>query len=101
MSPCPKGDFVGSEIAGPRSTGLQLLRCLDLWCNRADNGPRHFLLYCEDVFQHAIIAFRPDVTASQRVDQQIGHADTFRRFADATLKHIPNAELSADLPDVR
>jgi hypothetical protein len=74
MCPRPKGHFVSAEMAGARAGSLQLLGSLDLWCDRGDNGSGYLFLHCEDVFQHAVIAFRPDVIAGQRVDQLAGHA---------------------------
>ena len=38
MGPRPKGDFVGTEIVGAASSGLRLLRRLDLWRDRGHDG---------------------------------------------------------------
>src|SRR5262245_36763846 len=101
MSPRPNGDFVSAEIAGARSTGLQSLGSLDLWCDRGDDGSCYLFLYCKDVLQHAVVALRPDVIAGQCVDELRRHANPVRRPADAALQHIANAEVPADLPDIR
>src|SRR5215468_8583374 len=101
MSPRLNGHFVSAEIAGARSAGLRSLGSLDLRCDRGDNGSCYLLLYCKDVLQHAVVALRPDVIAGQRVDQLAGHTYPVRRPADAALQYIANAEILADLPDVR
>src|SRR5215470_19621217 len=101
MSPCLNGNFVSAEIAGARSGSLQSLGTLDLWCDRGDDGSCYLLLYCKDVLQDAIVALRPDVAASQCVDQLPGHTYPIRRLAYAAFQHIANAEVPADLPDAR
>src|SRR6516162_7626881 len=101
MSPRLNRHFVGAEIAGAQSAGLQSLGTLDLWCDRGDDGAGQFLLHREDVLQHAVVALRPDVIAGQRVDQLAGDTDPVRRPAYAAFQHIANAEVPADLPDVR
>src|SRR5262245_38062330 len=101
MSPRLNGDFVSTEIAWAASGNFQLLGSLDLWCNRGNNCSRYLLLYCKDVLQHAVVALRPDVAASQCVDKLGSHTNPIRRPADAALQHIAHAEVPADLPDVR
>src|SRR5215471_15175326 len=100
MSPRLNGDFVGAEIAGARSAGLQSLGALDLRCDRGDNGLCYLLLYCKDVLQHAVVALRPDVIAGQRVDQLAGYAYPVRRLAYAAFKDIADTKFLADLMDV-
>src|SRR5215510_1062486 len=100
MSHCPKRDFVSAEIARVPSGGLQSLGTLDLWCDRGDDGAGQFLLYREDVLQHAVVALRPNVVAGQCVDELGGHTNPIRRLADAPFQHVSDAEFSADLADI-
>ena len=100
MSPRPKGDLVGGEIAGAPPGGLQLLRGIDLRRDGAHDGPCYLLLHLEDVFKHAVVAFRPDVIAGQCVDQLAAHANPVRRFADAAFQHVADAQFPADLPGI-
>src|SRR5262245_13140568 len=97
MSPRLNGDFVGAEIAGARSAGLQSLGALDLRCDRGDNGSCYLLLYCKDVLQHAIVALRPDVIAGQRVDQLAGDTYPIGRLAYTAFQHVADAKVLADL----
>src|SRR5215468_10913508 len=99
MNPRLNGHFVSAEIAGARSAGLQSLGTLDLWCDRDDDGSCYLLLYCKDVLQHAVVALRPDVIASQRVDQLAGHTYPIGRFTHAAFQHVADAKFLADLLD--
>ena len=100
MRPRQKTDFVGTEIVGASSGRLRLLRRFDLWRNHGHNGLRHFLLYREDVLQHAVVALGPDVVAGKRVNKLASHTNPIRRLPDAALQHIADAEFAADLPDI-
>src|SRR5262245_1928398 len=100
MGPCSKSEFVCTEIGGPSSTGLRLLHGLYLGRDLSHDRPCHLLLHLENVLQNAVVAFRPDVIASWRVDELTGHPDPIGQLADAALQHVADAELPTDLPDV-
>src|ERR1700730_6579545 len=100
MRPRQKTDFVGAEIVGASSGRFRLLRRFDLWRNHGHNGLRHFLLYRENVLQHAVVALGPKLVAGKGVNELTGHTNPIRRLADAALQHIAHAEVTADLADV-
>ena len=65
-----------------------------------DDTTRHLLLYCEDILEHAIIFFSPDMRAAQGVDQLRRYAHLTVGPSDAALDDITNAEVPSDRPDI-
>src|SRR5262245_30827797 len=100
MDPSPHRDFVGTEVNGVAASGLRSLSRLNLRFDSGNDGSSNLLLYREDVFKHAIVAFRPDVIAGERVDQLASDTNSVRRPADAPLKHVADAKFLAHLLDV-
>src|SRR5262245_40275392 len=100
MSPRLNGDFVGGEIARVPPSGPRLLGRLDLWGNCADDSLCQLPLQFKDVFQHTVIALRPNMIAGQRVDQLAGDTYPIGRLPYAAFQHVADAKFLADLLDV-
>src|SRR4029434_8562661 len=63
----------------------------------AYHARRHLILQIEDVFERAVVAVGPDVIACCGVNELSSDADAIAGLADASLQHISDAELAADL----
>ena len=65
-----------------------------------DNLLGDFVLNREDVFEVAVVLFRPDMMAGFRIDQLSGHANPAACLANTAFDDISRAEYFADLPYV-
>ena len=68
---------------------------------RGDDGAGHFVLNLEDVFNSTVVAFGPEMTACRSVDHLGVDPDPIGGTANAAFKHVANAEIAADLADIR
>ena len=61
VRPSAYSDFVGTQAFGAAQARLVPLRRVDLRRNGDDDRLRQFLLHRENVFQHAVVFFGPDM----------------------------------------
>ena len=66
-----------------------------------DDGASDLILDREDVFQLSVVALGPAVRAGGGIDELRRDADTVAGATDAAFEDVANAELAADLSDVR
>src|SRR5215470_5492134 len=76
-------------------------RLLDLGCDnarldRGGNAPGDLVLEGKDIGQFAIVAIRPQVVTSRRLDQLCGDAETIGGPPHAAFEHVAHAELATD-----
>jgi hypothetical protein len=90
--------IVAGEAPARRSPTLLYFH--DLRLDRSRDARRDVVLNRKEIAELAIVALRPNVVSSQRVDELGGDADPVPRLADAPFQYVPGAELLADLLDV-
>src|SRR5436190_23430148 len=61
------------------------------------DGARDLVLNFENVLELAIIALGPQVRLIGNADELCGDSNASARFANATLQHVPDAKLLADV----
>ena len=64
------------------------------------DGSSQFVLQLEDIFQRAVVAFRPDMAVMLGVDQLRGQPDAIAGLAHAAFQNELDAEFLRDLPEV-
>jgi hypothetical protein len=91
----PRIDPVMLTFRGPVA-----FRGIKMRLDCADDMLRDIVLHGEQIFQHAVVAVRPDMLAGLGLDQLTGDADTPLRDAHTALEHVANAEIARDLAHV-
>src|SRR5215475_10242042 len=92
--------IVGLEIADLAFDALKFCR-FETWCDASNDPACDLVLQLENVLKATIEAVRPKVRAACRLDELARDANAVASLAQAAFEHVTNAELSADLPDVR
>jgi hypothetical protein len=81
----------------PGAPGLGMI---EFRLDTPDHMPGDFVLKGENIRHLAIVSLCPEVISGCRVDELRCNAQTLAALSHAALKHIPDAELAADLLDV-
>src|SRR6516165_5150915 len=100
----PMGSY--GPVPGIELTLFLPLRLLDLGCDNASldrggNASGDLVLEGKDIGQFAIVAIRPQVVTSRRLDQLCRDAETIGGSADAAFEHVAHAELATHFAYVR
>src|SRR6516164_9878664 len=95
----PMGSY--GPVPGIELTWFLALRLLDLGCDNASldrggNALGDLVLEGKDIGQFAIVAIRPQVVTSRRLDQLCGDAETIGGPPHAAFEHVAHAELATD-----
>src|SRR5262249_25359748 len=88
---------VSVEAVGRLSPGALDLRALEPWLDRPNDTCGHAILQLKHVFESAVEAIRPDVTARHRIDELPGDAHARPRLAHAAFKHVAHPKLARHL----
>src|SRR5262249_23958918 len=89
--------IVGVQAFGRLSSRALDLRPLEPWLDGPNDAGGHPVLHVEHVFQSAVEAIRPNVTARRRIDELPGDAHAGSRLAHATFKHVADPKLAPNL----
>src|SRR5215813_7994459 len=79
-----------SPVPGIELTWFLVPRLLD----RGGNAPGDLVLEGKDIGQFAIVALRPQVVTSRRLDQLCGDAETIGGPPHAAFEHVAHAEFA-------
>src|SRR5215813_4672655 len=88
---------VSVEALGRLALGALDLGLLQPRRDRTHHARGHLVLQVEHVFENAIEAIRPNVTAGHRIDELPGNAHARSTLAHATFEHIAHPQLATDL----
>ena len=81
--------------------GTFALELAEFGLEPGDQGLGNFVLEGKNVGQVAVVALGPYVVAGGGVDQLGGNANTLAAFTDTAFDNVTNAEIVADVMDVR
>ena len=92
--------IVGFHVLGSTVPEARLLVSAQLHLQGGDDFVGDLVLYGEDVFEVAVVAFRPQVAAIVAVDELGVDAHAIAGLAYASLERRPHPELTAHLLEV-
>src|SRR5262245_43179317 len=64
------------------------------------NRPSDLILNRKNVLQFTVVALRPEVGATDCIDELARYADAIAASANTSFQHVAHAQLAADKPDV-
>src|SRR5262245_52460294 len=90
-------EIIGFKLLGPLAPCTFHFRKTDTRLDRADDACRDVILQIEDIFDIALVSFRPDMIAAGCVDELGRDADTASRLPHAALHHVADTQLASHL----
>src|SRR5262249_55362581 len=97
----PYSPVPGIKLIWVLALGLPNLGRDNAGRDRAGNAPGDLVLDGKDIGQFAVVAIRPQMMASCRLDQLPGDADAIAGPPHAALEHVAHAQLAPNFDDIK